>query len=98
MIKCSKCEYSCDTNMCMCPKCHADIKSVRVAQYGGVGGGNPKKEWGPGSSPNSRNMQGGAFNYTVDAGLDAIMGQTRHDVDNVFWPQTMRSSLQYYSC
>ena len=89
MTKCSNCNFICDKNMCLCPSCRTSLNtdsSIRVAQYGGVGGGNPPS-WQPGSSPNAHGMTGGGgsnggFSSVVDAGLDAIMGRTRHDVDD----------------
>jgi hypothetical protein len=79
MIRCAECSYIIDEEMCVCPKCHTELKSVRVAQYGGVGG--QPANWSPGTSPNARGSHGGSASWEIDAGLDAIMGRTRHDVD-----------------
>jgi hypothetical protein len=85
--------------MHICPSCRnkIEVKNVRVAQFGGVGGGMPQK-WMPGSSPNARETTGGGqFNFAIDAGLDAVMARTRKDVDNDYmYDANMESRLQQF--
>lgn len=98
MLRCSKCKYICDAKMHICPSCRNELgdKPVRVAQFGGVGGGMPQS-WQPGSSPNAKGMQGGAFNFAIDAGLDAVMARTRKDVDNDYmYDANLETRLQQF--
>lgn len=84
MISCPNCKHICDEQLCICPGCHyaMDNKPVRVAQYGGVGGGK-SQSWQPGASPNSRGSTGGGqFSQMIDQSLNAIMGLTRTNVDD----------------
>lgn len=85
MIFCFNCKHLCDREMHLCPSCRISIndpKNVRTAQYGGGGSNGTPSPYTPGSSPHSRGMQGGTnFNVVMDAGLDAIMGRTRQNVD-----------------